>query len=66
MTHWFANLYAGIDAMDTDKFAACLTEDAEVIIGNNPPMSGRQAAKDGIGGFLSTLSGIQHHIVNVV
>ena len=66
MKHWFADLYASIDAMNLDEFAAGLTEDAEVIVGNNPPMSGRQAAKEGIGGFFSTIAGLKHNITNVV
>jgi hypothetical protein len=65
MTHWFANLYASIDAMRLDEFAAGLTPDVTVVVGNNPAMNGRQAAKDGIGGFFSTIDGIKHHLVNV-
>lgn len=64
--HWFADLYASIDAMNLDAFAAGLTPDAEVIVGNNPPMSGRQAAKEGIGGFFSTIAGIRHNVTKVV
>jgi len=64
--HWFADLYASIDAMNLDAFAAGLTPDAEVIVGNNPPMTGRQAAREGIGGFFSTIAGIRHTITNVV
>ena len=65
MTHWFSNLYAGIDEMRLDEFAAGLAPDVEVVVGNNPAMNGRQAAKDGIGYFLSTFDGIKHHLVNV-
>jgi hypothetical protein len=66
MTHWFADLYASIDTMNLERFAEGLTQDAQVIVGNNPPMNGRQAAKDGIGGFFSTIAGIKHNITNVV
>jgi hypothetical protein len=65
MTHWFSNLYASIDAMRVDEFAAGLAPDVKVVVGNNPAMNGRQAAKDGIGYFLSTIDGIKHHLVNV-
>jgi SnoaL-like protein len=65
MTHWFSNLYASIDEMRLDEFAAGLAPDVEVVVGNNPAMNGRQAAKDGIGYFLSTIDGIKHHLVNV-
>ena len=65
MTHWFSDLYADIDAMRLDAFAAGLAPDVKVVVGNNAPMNGRQAAKDGIGYFFSTIDGIKHHMLNV-
>jgi ketosteroid isomerase-like protein len=66
MKSWFSDWYAAIDAMSVDGFAAGLTPDAEVVVGNNPAMKGRQAAKEGIGYFFSTIQGLKHHFVNVV
>jgi ketosteroid isomerase-like protein len=66
MKHWFADLYASIDAMRLDDFAAGLAPDVELIVGNNPTMSGREAAKAGIGYFFSTIQGLKHHFMNVV
>jgi SnoaL-like domain len=63
--HWFSDLYASIDAMRLDEFAAGLAPDVEVVVGNSPAMHGRQAAKQGIGHFFSTIDGIKHHLVNV-
>jgi SnoaL-like domain len=65
MKHWFSDWYASIDAMRLDEFAAGLTQDAEVVVGNNPAMKGRQAAKEGIAYFWSTIQGLKHHFVNV-
>ena len=65
MGHWFSNLYASIDAMQLDEFAAGLAPDVKVVVGNHPAMNGRQAAKEGIGYFFSTIDGIKHHLVNV-
>jgi ketosteroid isomerase-like protein len=65
MKHWFSDLYASIDAMRLDEFTAGLAPDVEVVVGNNPAMNGRQAAKEGIGSFFSTIDGIKHHLVNV-
>jgi SnoaL-like protein len=65
MKHWFSDFYVSIDAMRLDEFAAGLAPDVEVVVGNNPVMRGRQAAKDGIGYFWSTIDGIKHHFVNV-
>jgi hypothetical protein len=65
MKHWFSAMYADIDAMRLDGFAAALAPDVKVVVGNNPPMNGRQAAKEGIGSFFSSIDGIKHHLVNV-
>jgi ketosteroid isomerase-like protein len=66
MTHWFSDMYANVDAMRLDDFVAGLTQDVEVVVGNNPAMRGRQAVKEGIGHFFSTIAGLKHHFVNVV
>jgi len=65
VNHWFSDLYANIDAMRLDEFVAGLAPDVELVVGNNPAMHGRQAAKDGIAYFWSTINGIKHHLVNV-
>ncbi len=65
MKHWFSDLYANVDAMRLDEFVAGLATDVEVLVGNNPAMRGRQAAKDGIAYFWSTINGIKHRFVNV-
>ena len=66
MSYWFSDLYASIDAMRLDEFAAGLAPDVTVVVGNNPAMKGRQAAKEGIGHFWSTIGGLKHHFRNVV
>jgi hypothetical protein len=65
MEHWFSGLYASIDAMRLEEFAAGLAPDVKVVVGNNPAMNGREAAREGIGTFFSTIDGIKHHLVNV-
>lgn len=65
MRHWYSDLYANVDAMRLDEFVANLAPDVEVVVGNNPTMHGRQAAKDSIAYFWSTISGIKHHFLNV-
>jgi hypothetical protein len=66
MKHWFSDLYASVDAMRLDDFIAGLSPDVEVVVGNNPVMKGRQAVKEGIGHFWSTIDGLKHRLVNVV
>jgi ketosteroid isomerase-like protein len=66
MKPWYSDMYASVDAMRLDEFVAGLTPDVEVVVGNNPAMKGRQAVKEGIGHFFSTIAGLKHHFVNVV
>jgi ketosteroid isomerase-like protein len=61
-----SDMYANIDAMRLNEFAEVLAPDVKVVVGNNPAMNGRQAAKEGIGYFFSTIKGLKHHLVNVV
>jgi ketosteroid isomerase-like protein len=66
MKPWYSDMYANVDAMRLDEFVAGLTPDVEVVVGNNPAMKGRQAVKEGIGHFFSTIAGLEHRFVNVV
>ena len=66
MKHWFSDMYASVDAMRLDDFVARLAADVEVVVGNNPAMKGRQAAREGIGYFFSTIQGLKHNFINVV
>lgn len=65
MQYWFSDLYASIDAMRLEEFAAGLAPDVKLTVGNNPTMNGREAARLGIGHFFSTIAGLKHHMVNV-
>ena len=66
MKPWYSDMYANVDAMRLDAFVASLTPDVEVVVGNNPAMKGRQAVKEGIGHFFSSIAGLKHRFENVV
>ncbi|WP_372656450.1 nuclear transport factor 2 family protein [Hydrogenophaga sp.] len=66
MKYWFSDLYAQIDAMNLEGFIAGLTPDVQVVVANNPPMVGHEAAKGGIGYLFSSIGGIRHHVQRVV
>ena len=66
MKPWYWDLYANVDAMRLDAFVASLTPDVEVVVGNNPAMKGRQAVKEGIGHFFSSIAGLKHRFESVV
>jgi len=63
--YWFSDMYDSIDAMRLDEFAANLAPDVRLVVGNNPPINGWEAAKQGIGYFWSTIAGLKHRTVNV-
>ena len=65
MSRDIAAIFADIDAFDPDKFVAHLTPDAKFRFGNADPVTGRQAVKEGVAGFFSTIDGLTHHILNV-
>ena len=65
MKYWFSDMYDSIDAMRLDEFAARLAPDVRLVVGNNPAMNGREAARQGIGYFWSTIAGLKHRTVNV-
>ena len=65
MKYWFSDMYDSNDAMRLDEFAANLAPDVRLVVGNNPPINGWEAAKQGIGYFWSTIAGLKHRTVNV-
>jgi len=65
MSRDVAAIFADIDTLDPDKFVAHLTPDVTFRFGNNDPVTGRAAVREGVAGFFTTISGMSHHILNV-
>jgi ketosteroid isomerase-like protein len=65
MSRDVAKVFADIDAFDPDKFVAHLTPDARFRFANADPALGREAIRDAVAGFFSTIDGLTHHIRNV-
>ena len=57
--------FADIDAFDPDKFVAHLTPDVTFRFGNGDPVTGRDAVREAVAGFFSTIDGLTHHIRKV-
>jgi len=57
-------LFQTIDAMDVDKFATFLTEDAQFKFGNNPEVVGKEAVKKAVSEFFSSINGLSHKVIN--
>ena len=65
MAPWVHNLFASIDAMQADRFATFLTEDARFTFGNAASVNGRAAIRDAVASFFGTIKALRHEITNV-
>jgi ketosteroid isomerase-like protein len=59
-----AKIFADIDSFSPDKFVAHLTQDVVFRFGNADPVIGRDAVREAVAGFFSTIDGLTHHIRN--
>ena len=57
-------LFAAIDTNDAASFVSYLTEDAVFRFGSAPPVQGREAIREAVAGFFSTIAGCRHTIRN--
>jgi ketosteroid isomerase-like protein len=64
MTRDVASIFADIDRMDPDAFVAYLTPDVVFRFGNADPQTGREAVRDAVAGFFSTIDGLTHHVLD--
>lgn len=61
---WLRGLFDRIDAKDTSGWLEYLSRDARFCFGNAPPQAGKDAIRNGVNAFFSSLSGIRHDIVD--
>ena len=55
-------LFAAIDAKDTERFLAYLRNDAEFRFGSAPPARGKAAIGEAVSGFFDSISGLRHAV----
>ena len=65
MSRDVTSAFASIDALDADAFVAHLAPDVVFRFGNGEPLKGRQAVKEAVEGFWTTIGGLSHHILDV-
>jgi len=58
-----ADLFADIDSMEPDRFAAHLADDVSFRFCNAEAVHGRDAVRDVWAGFCETVDGVSHEIV---
>lgn len=59
-------LFAAIDASDTERFLSFLTAEASFRFGSAPAVSGTEAIREAVGGFFSSIAGCRHAITRIV
>ncbi|MBV9838848.1 MAG: nuclear transport factor 2 family protein [Solirubrobacterales bacterium] len=58
-----ADMFADIDRMDADAWAAYLAPDAVMRFGNADPVHGREACRDALAAFYETIDGLRHRLI---
>lgn len=58
-------IFGAIDRMDADGWLAHFTEDASFRFGNAEPAVGKQAIKEAVVGFWSTIQGLRHDMIGI-
>ena len=59
-------LFAAIDGMDTERFVSCLTSDAVFRFGSASPVQGRDAIRNSVDGFFSSITGLKHRLTATI
>ncbi len=60
---WLDSLFASIDDMDAERFAAHLAPDALFQFGNAPAVRGTEAIVVAVGGFFQAIAGVGHRLL---
>ncbi len=60
---WLKSLFAAIDRMDADEFAAHLAGDVELQFGNIPVVKGREPVRAFVGNFFASIRAVRHDIL---
>jgi limonene-1,2-epoxide hydrolase len=56
-------LFADIDSMEPERFAAHLAQDVTMRFGNVEPIHGRDAVRDAWAAFCADLDGVRHDVI---
>lgn len=60
------DLFAAIDAKDTERFLGFLTAEASFRFGSTPAAHGSDAVRAAVDGFFATIAGCKHQLGRVV
>jgi len=65
MEHTLRAIFSAIDAFDVDSFLGFLAPEAKFTLGNLPPACGAAEIRQAFTGFASSLTHLQHEIVDI-
>jgi ketosteroid isomerase-like protein len=60
MSDWVRDFYATLDSVDLDAFLARFTDDAVLVMANQPPAVGKGQMAEALGGLFPALAGLHH------
>ena len=60
---WLKKVFDAVDSKDADKFVSFLSDDAVFKFANADPVEGKDAIREAISGFFSSINGLKHKII---
>lgn len=60
------NLFAAIDAKDTERFVEFIAEDGEFRFGSAPPVRGRASIATAVQAFFDSIESLSHRVTRVL
>ncbi len=60
-----SEIFAAFDAKDVSRFAAFMTDDVRLRLGNAEPVQGKSAFVDAVNAFVGSVAGFRHEVLNV-
>lgn len=62
---WVHNYFKVVDTLDADEIATHFTDDGKFRFSNQPPAMGRQAVRDALAHFFTTIQAMHHEKVGL-
>lgn len=62
----FDALFKAVDAKDTERFLGFLTNEASFRFGSAPTVRGREAVREAVDGFFSTIAACHHELARII
>jgi len=62
----FKDLFASIDAMDTERFLSFIHEDGTFRFGSSPPVTGREGIRAAVESFFATFAALRHEVGQLI